>query len=94
MFKKRDRSIDQAKEMEVGQAISNLLSNEHVQESINEIKGHYISAIEQDSFTDKEVSLENCRKIQVLNEILSNLNNKIELGNQARKRLEANNGTK
>lgn len=94
MLKRRDRSEQLAKEMEVGKEINNWLSNEHVQDSISEIKDQYISAIENDQFTNKDVSMENCRKIQVLNELLMNLNNKIELGNQARKRLEADNGTK
>lgn len=61
-----------------------------------ELEETYINAIRNDGgwFKFKDDREENCRRLQVLDDLVATIKNKIERGEQALKRLEANNADK
>ena len=63
--------------------------------AIEELESMYIAAIRSGSWFKKRAREENCRRLQVLDDLVTVINNKITEGDRALERLEAsNNGSK
>lgn len=81
---------------EVGNGINaeKLLNNAAFKEAVQDLNDKYIRSIRSGNWLKKRAREENCRRLQVINELVTILGNKVITGEQAQQRLEANNGTK
>ena len=93
---KKEREAQLLDEYIEGMAAKGLVNNQVWQNTIKELEATYIDAIRNDGgwFKFKDDREENCRRLQVLDDLVTTINNKLEQGEQARKRLEANDASK
>ena len=91
---KGDRAGQLTEEFKVGADAKKLLNNKVWRQTVEDLRNSYIRSIESGSWLKKRAREENCRRLQVLNDIVATIEIKHERGEQARKRLEANNGSK
>ena len=88
---KAERALQLQAEYEKGVKAKNFASNPIWKETVKELEDSYITAIRSGNWFNKIAREENCRRLQVLDDLVTIIENKIERGEQARKRLEANN---
>jgi hypothetical protein len=91
---KGERAAQLLEEVQKGMKAKSLVNHEVWKETIKELESTYIAAIRSGSWFKKRAREENCRRLQVLDDLVTIIENKIERGEQARKRLEANNANK
>jgi len=90
---KAERSLQLVGEVKKGQD-AETFANSGFREYAKELETMYISAIRSGSWFKKRAREENCRRLQVLDDLVTIIESKIVTGEQALKRLEANNGNK
>ena len=92
---KKERESQLLEELNEGKEAKNLANNPVWKRTIEELETYYIDSIRSGSWFKKRAREENCRRLQVLDDLVTGINNKITMGEEARKRLEANkNGSK
>lgn len=93
MDRKKEREAELLEEFKDGAEAKRLVNNQVWIDTIKELECTYIDAIRNDGgwFKFKDDREENCRRLQVLDDLVTTINNKLELGEQARKRLEVKN---
>jgi hypothetical protein len=91
---KGERAAQLTKEVREGMSAESLKNNKVWAETIQTLENTYINAIRSGSWFKKRAREENCRRLQVLDDLVTIINNKIVTGEEALKRLEANNGSK
>jgi hypothetical protein len=92
---KKERESQLLDELREGKDAKNLANNPIWKSVIEELETYYISSIRSGSWFKKRAREENCRRLQVLDDLVTVINNKITTGEEAQKRLEANkNGSK
>jgi hypothetical protein len=90
--KARERQLIQ--EQAEGIEAKKLVNNKVWKEAVETLEASLIDAIRSGNWFQKKAREENCRRLQVLDDLKTVINNKLEMGEQARKRLEANNANK
>ena len=91
---KAERQAQLLEDATKGMKAKSLANNEVWAETIKELEASYVQAIRSGNWLQKRAREENCRRLQVLDDLVTIINNKIERGEQSRKRLEANNADK
>ena len=91
---KAERNLQLVTEVRKGQQAESFVNHSGFKEYAQELETMYITAIRSGSWFKKRAREENCRRLQVLDDLVSVIENKINTGEHALKRLEANNGSK
>ena len=91
---KGERNANLLEEVKLGMEAKTLANNPVFDKAIKELETSYFDAIRSGSWFKKRAREENCRRLQVLDDLVVIIKNKIERGEQALKRLEANNADK
>ena len=90
---KAERNLQLVGEVREGQK-AEAFANNGFRDYAKELETMYINAIRSGSWFKKRAREENCRRLQVLDDLVTIIESKIVTGEQALKRLEANNGNK
>ena len=90
---KAERNLQLVGEVREGQK-AEAFANNGFRDYAKELETMYINAIRSGSWFKKRAREENCRRLQVLDDLVAVIENKINTGEHALKRLEANNGSK
>jgi hypothetical protein len=91
---KAERNLQLVGEAREGQKADSFMNQSGFKEYAKELETMYINAIRSGSWFKKRAREENCRRLQVLDDLVAVIENKINTGEHALKRLEANNGSK
>ena len=91
---RKERESQLTQEVKEGIEAKSLVNNKVWHDAMETIEASLIDAIRSGNWLQKRAREENCRRLQVLDDLKTVINNKIESGEQARKRLEANNANK
>jgi hypothetical protein len=91
---KKDRELQLKNEIKKGMEAESLANHPVFKETVKELEASYITAIRSGNWFKKRAREENCRRLQVLDDLVTIIENKIVTGEQALKRLEANNADK
>lgn len=99
---KLEREAQLVKEFSDGRQAKSLLEHPAFARAVEKLETSYINAVRNGKWLDfsnginvgKKAREENCRRLQVLDDLVTNLKNEMLKGEQALKRLEANNGNK
>ena len=99
---KLERQAQLTKEFQEGRQAKNLLENPAFSRAVEKLESSYIKAIKRGNWLDfnngvnvgKRAREENCRRLQILDDLITNLKNEMNRGEEALKRLEVNNGHK
>ena len=85
---KAERQAQLIDEYQQGVEAKSLVDNKIWKEAIAHLESSYIGSIRSGSWLKKRAREENCRRLQVLDDLVNIINNKILLGEQARVRLD------
>ena len=92
---KKERESQLLEELNEGKEAKNLANNPVWKSAIEQLDKHLTDSIRSGGWFKKRAREENCRRLQVLDDLVIIINNKITTGEEAHKRLEANkNGSK
>ena len=91
---KGERNANLLEEVKLGMEAKTLASHPVFEKAVKELETSYFDAIRSGNWLQKRAREENCRRLQVLDDLVVIIKNKIERGEQALKRLEANNADK
>ncbi|MHC1627428.1 MAG: hypothetical protein ACXQTI_01165 [Candidatus Nezhaarchaeales archaeon] len=87
---KAERSLQLVGEAREGQKAEEFSNTSQFKEYAKELEAMYINAIRSGSWFKKRAREENCRRLQVLDDLVTIIESKIVMGEQALKRLESN----
>ena len=91
---RNERNSQLRQEVADGIEAKSLAQHPVFKEAVQTLEASYIKAIRSGSWFKKRAREENCRRLQVLDDLVAILEHKINRGEEALKRLEANNGHK
>lgn len=91
---KAERSQQLVKEFSEGREAKSLIEHPAFKRAVDKLEGSYIKSIRSGNWFKKRAREENCRRLQVLDDLVTILENEMTRGEQALKRLEANNANK
>jgi len=91
---KLEREIQLHEDFATGKEAKTLAGHPVWKSVISELEESYIGAIRRGSWFPRKVREENCRRLQVLDDIVATIESKLIKGEEALRRLEAHNGSK